>query len=400
MVTLYCKDKSGKLRSWTICREGNTVTKSYGLVGGKMVTSTRTFKGVNKGKSNETTAEEQARLEMERDIKKQKEKGYSAKDEKVSTEKISTESKSIDIIPMKASTWDLDPKGGILKKVSKHFNFSEGVFIQPKYDGVRCSAYLENGEVVLSSNTAKRFLWLNSLREQLKKILSENLILDGELYSHSITTRNGEVSDSERFGIITGACRCVRNEPSDYEDQISFHIFDIIDESEEQYKRLERLKEIFKRVKGDKLVLAETIHVKGNEEEIVSKVSELHDNFALQGFEGVIVRSYKNPYKRKHRSLEMRKFKHFFDEEYEIIGVELDEGVPSEQFVWVCATGEKKFKAKPVGTKESKLYWYSNREDYIGQYLTVKYQELSPDGVPRFPIGKGIRSLEDHGKTT
>jgi len=29
--------------------------------------------------------------------------------------------------------------------------------------------------------------------------------------------------------------------------------------------------------------------------------------------------------------------------------------------------------------------------DYYGKQLTVKYQELSADGIPRFPIGLGFR---------
>jgi len=29
--------------------------------------------------------------------------------------------------------------------------------------------------------------------------------------------------------------------------------------------------------------------------------------------------------------------------------------------------------------------------EYYGKLLTVKYQELSVDGIPRFPIGLGFR---------
>jgi hypothetical protein len=31
---------------------------------------------------------------------------------------------------------------------------------------------------------------------------------------------------------------------------------------------------------------------------------------------------------------------------------------------------------------------------YIGQLLTVRYQEKSEDGVPIFPVGTGIRDYE------
>ena len=32
--------------------------------------------------------------------------------------------------------------------------------------------------------------------------------------------------------------------------------------------------------------------------------------------------------------------------------------------------------------------------DYIGEMLTVRYQELTDDGVPRFPVGIAIRDYE------
>ena len=33
-------------------------------------------------------------------------------------------------------------------------------------------------------------------------------------------------------------------------------------------------------------------------------------------------------------------------------------------------------------------------KDYLGKKLTVKYQELTNHGIPRFPIGLGIRDYE------
>jgi hypothetical protein len=32
-----------------------------------------------------------------------------------------------------------------------------------------------------------------------------------------------------------------------------------------------------------------------------------------------------------------------------------------------------------------------NVEKYYGKLLTVRYQELSDDGIPRFPVGIGFR---------
>ena len=92
----------------------------------------------------------------------------------------------------------------------------------------------------------------------------------------------------------------------------------------------------------------------------------------------------------------MRKYKNFKDEELKVIGVELDEGVSREYFVWKCVTSDgKEFKSKPEGTREMKYFWYDNSEKYINRMITIKYQDLSPDGIPRFPIAKAFRSGGD-----
>jgi hypothetical protein len=50
------------------------------------------------------------------------------------------------------------------------------------------------------------------------------------------------------------------------------------------------------------------------------------------------------------------------------------------------------FNCKPIGSKAEKIEWYKKRKDFVGKFITVKYQELSSDGIPRFPIGKSMRS--------
>ena len=37
---------------------------------------------------------------------------------------------------------------------------------------------------------------------------------------------------------------------------------------------------------------------------------------------------------------------------------------------------------------------FEKGKSYIGKMLTVKYQELTDDGKPRFPVGINIRDYE------
>jgi ATP-dependent DNA ligase len=154
----------------------------------------------------------------------------------------------------------------------------------------------------------------------------------------------------------------------------------------------------------------------------VDEVPEQHGHFAGLGYEGIVLRAMDLMYESNRRSLKMRKHKHFTDAEFEIVGVDWDEGVDREQFQWKCSvrvTNEdgtvftRLFNAKPRGTREQKWEWFDSQDDYIGKRLTVRYQSTSADvneadeegivvrpenepfyEVPRFPIGIAVRDYE------
>ena len=52
------------------------------------------------------------------------------------------------------------------------------------------------------------------------------------------------------------------------------------------------------------------------------------------------------------------------------------------------------FKARPKGTREQRTLWFDNADSYIGATLTVRYFEMTDDGIPRFPVGIAIRDYE------
>lgn len=440
---LYGRDKKNKERVWKIWVVNNTVYKSYGEVGGAEIPSTRTFKGVNIGKKNETTAQEQAKREAERDWIKQLDKGYHSKSKqgKELEKKILDAKKkqggvnvNLDYLirdrpppktitkkevvanlemlkPMKCSVWELSPK------CLKYFDFDNGVYIQPKLDGVRCLGRVHNGKVILTTNSGKEMVWLDHIREELLKMLTEtykDVILDGEIYAHVI---NGygyydknkyiyvedpeyELEVEERFQVISGAARPTRNEPHTLENQLCFHVFDIVDSTQTltQDERFEILDGLFKNA-GNKYP-----HIKRVETKLIydpDEITEYHGKMAEQDYEGVVLRTRELTYEFK-RSLKIRKHKDFMDKEFVIVGVECDEGVGEENFTWLCEGTveiddeqyEVSFKAKPKGTVGQRREWYTNADEYIGKELTVRYQDVGSDGVPRFPRGIAIRDYE------
>jgi DNA ligase-1 len=63
---------------------------------------------------------------------------------------------------------------------------------------------------------------------------------------------------------------------------------------------------------------------------------------------------------------------------------------------FVCALPNgKEFSACPKGTIEEKKYYFEHSNDFIGEMLTVQYNNLTEDGIPQFPIGLGFRLKED-----
>ena len=56
--------------------------------------------------------------------------------------------------------------------------------------------------------------------------------------------------------------------------------------------------------------------------------------------------------------------------------------------------GGEEFSVRPKGNLLHRRNLFTNSKKSIVKMLTVKYQELSELGVPRFPVGKDIRNCE------
>jgi ATP-dependent DNA ligase len=211
-------------------------------------------------------------------------------------------------------------------------------------------------------------------------------VFDGELYLHGAT-----------FQEVTRLVKKLRPETK----TIEYWIYDSFEFDGEDTPWKDRLKYL----EGlDCLLvgLPENIKVVDTGETDNEKgVYDYQQMYIAQGFEGAIVRSPDAPYEVGHRSNHLLKVKSFLDGEYKVIG--FDEGVGKNKgcVTWKCEVALKPegllgvFNVTPKGTYEQKKEWYSTAYSYVGKWLTVKYFELSEDGVPRFPVGLGFRAEED-----
>jgi DNA ligase-1 len=366
MKTLYKQVSTGKIQQWTVSVKGNSVISVYGLVDGKLQTTKETVFGKNLGKSNETSDEEQALVKATQLFEKKIKEGY------VEDIKVAQKYKNVlsAISPMLAFPID---------KKEKHVVFP--AFIQPKFDGMRCLAVVEYDTCVLYSRSQKVIDTLPHLNESILQLAKDQqidfAIFDGELYNH-------EYKDD--FNTIMSLIK--RDEVHPNSETVEYHIYDIVQEVPFS-NRLQTLLGLgIQNYKGLKTVLTHAIYDE----------SELHEFFVAfkkLGYEGAIYRNPNMNYEFK-RSVGLLKVKEMADAEFRIIGVNEGKGkLEGHAGAFVCLTKEgKEFKAKLKGKTEDLKEYFVNFDKYKNALLTVQYQDLTPDGIPRFPVGLRIRREE------
>ena len=106
--------------------------------------------------------------------------------------------------------------------------------------------------------------------------------------------------------------------------------------------------------------------------------------------------SFKVQMVNKRHSLQiLQKYKEFLDTEYPVIGFKEGEGAEAGCVIWLCRTPEgREFACRPRGTREDRQALFADGASYVGKPLTVRYQELTDEGLPRFPVGITFRDYE------
>lgn len=366
LPTLYGKDTSGKTKQWcaSIFTNGSVAryTVEYGQVDGKIQSTSRDFtEGKNIGKANETTPLQQCTNEIKKKWSDKKEKERYAEEE----ESDITQTK---IFPMLAHVYDPKSK----TKVKNPIVYP--CFVQPKLDGLRCLIYMANGTIVTQSRTGGIFTTMDHIKAGLKPFFDvwPTVVLDGELYTNKYPFE-------ELVGLIK---RKQVDDPRIV--QVHFHIYDIVS--------LEGYAERRQFILENRRLFPATFEIVKTEEAI--KIDDFKTKFAeyvQEGYEGIMLRNKKGPYV-SNRSHDLQKYKEFEEDEFVIVGFKEAEGRDSGTVIWRCATktGDE-FDCRPVGSVEHRKALFQNARKNIGKLLTIKYQELSEKGIPRFLSGKSIR---------
>ena len=113
-----------------------------------------------------------------------------------------------------------------------------------------------------------------------------------------------------------------------------------------------------------------------------------HDRCVENGYEGAMLKNEAGIYEFQYNSNDLEKVKDYEDDEFEIVGGKEGTGTDEGCIIYRCKTesgGE--FDARPRGTVEDRQEMFRNLQNDIGKMLTVRYAELSDDGIPLQPVG-------------
>lgn len=364
--TLYKKAKTGKTVQWTIYLSDNLYWTAHGEVGGELVVSkVTTCSGKNIDKANETSPNEQAKLEYLAKITKKLKEGYSEDKDEAGRPVID---------PMLAYTLDKHTKP-----------LPEYVLVQPKLDGMR-AIINETGMYSRKGNPIFSVPHLYALSKELLRLLPPGTQLDGELYNHVYK------HDFEKLISILRTQKPTVEELEHAEKMVEYHLYDLIlpnsVPTEERQNILTSIYDLLD-LRGSAIVRVPTHLVPS------TRITELYEDYLNRGYEGVMVRYTDKEYVNG-RTKYLLKVKATMQEEFEICEIQEGKGNRAGMAgrVVVNVPGYGPCGCGIAGGEALYQYIWNNRHAFKGEKATVQFQNFTADGGLRNPVVRAIRNYE------
>lgn len=418
-TTLYALNKDGSFQCWKVFTVGDQVVVEFGKVDGKKQQKVTTCKPKNVGRSNETTAEEQAWVEAVSKWEKQVRLGYrESKDDLHTQENFS---------PMLAHD-----------AIKRSRSIVYPAYVQPKLDGVRALVTLDkDGIPVFNSRGNKTYPVQGALLQQVKELAEHSGFdkFDGELYIHGLSLQKivalakkwrtpGDIEveiESDYQADIKRYNKAVANGEHLWKDfngdewavstrqpvkdvdrysgysslDLEYHIFDIPVNAQSPWYSNEHTKHRLSDLDWVAVVVEcelELPRIKVVHGEFVkdeAAVKRYIGYYMQLGFEGVIIRNFKGVYEFGQRSSDLQKWKLFQDGEAEVIGSTEDK---NGEGVLDCREKDGTlFSCKMKGTHEERSQ--ARMLQLVGSFINFTFQSRTDDGVPQFPVGQSVREL-------
>lgn len=308
------------------------------------------------------------------------------------------------ILPMLAKDFSI-------KRIEKHFFADKGVYhtlSQPKLDGVRM---VYTGEDFHSRKGKPIATRLTELREEIQDNFGD-FPLDGELYVHN-------PEGDEAFRKVVSNVRST-DEKHDEDLSIEFWVYDTPQQNMLTVERFDLLASKFSGLNLNRVKLI-PMDAKSITQEVVDDfkameggeehLKRLLNTWAVQGYEGTMLRNPAGLYKfgglsptglnkgkvsgSKGRSDDLLKVKAFYDNEYRVVG--MNEGLGKHKGKMGAVIVESDNGSFQVGTgfdDKTRVRYWKFPDEIVGKKITVKFQNMTPDGIPRFPVFLAVRDYE------
>lgn len=414
--TLYGLNKDGSHQEWKVFIDDGVIHVNFGKVGGKIQTKLTKCEPKNLGRSNQTTAHEQALSEALSKWEKQYRLGYRVTTSELETEEVFSVMLAADAI--KKSHMIIYP-----------------CYVQPKLDGLRCMVtYDDNGVPSFNSRGNKTYPIQGNIVDQVVTIheKTKHPLLDGEVYLHGLTLqkisalakkwrthadiakeiqKDFEMDNKRRDKALATGEKTYKNFDDDqvsvdvipeldvdrysgYESaDLQFHIFDVPHKAKVWYSTTEdhRLNDL---LDVRDVVFDENLsHISVVLGDFFGDEKSVKDQIAIHmqdGYEGDIIRNFKGIYEFGQRSNDLLKWKIFQSEECLVTDYVLDKN--NEAVMTGLTKSGKKFSFKMKGTNKDRNEAAAKR--LIGKYVTFTFQTLTDGGVPQFPVGISVREID------
>jgi len=433
LPVLFSRARNGSIVQWRVYTQGDIVCTEHGKLAGKLTTHQDRVRNTNVGRSNARIGETQAEAEAKSAWDKKLKEGYFDSVAKAQT--------AIVLLPMLAHPLERKAKrGGRDVRIERDVDWAN-MWIQAKLNGLRCfSMFYEPGlelfkdmadrpagpDIVMRSREGEDWTTLSHIKNDLALFMEPGDIVDGEAFQKGVPLQ-----------LINSYVK--REQPET--KGIQLHLYDYPAKRGKTGStwraRLSTLRDTYARYVEQKFERSQmaTLHRSAIEEAIDglspgsqvdlfiaslpiqlvktysvtsrSEAREYQQKFLAEGYEGAILRVDDGQYDLGERSTNLLKMKEFIDSSHAIIDVlgrELIKGGVSTWIVdkFVCEmptpAGPRSFEAVPRGTMEQRAEWWKNRESLLGQFITVRYLELSMAGLPvGNVVALGFRLDEDRG---
>lgn len=261
---------------------------------------------------------------------------------------------------------------------------TEVIGIEPKLDGIRCIAIVENGESNLYARSGKQIKnFDNTIGKELSQL--PDGVYDGEIMGEDFTSLMRQA---------------YRKESVDTSDTY-LALFDFVSLQEWKAKSSstqtdERYNLLIENVTGFKVTSlgmtsykSKLSYVKIVERKYIKAdhkaIQLIHNEFVNQGYEGAMIKDPTEPYHFK-RAWAVMKYKDFFDAD--VVIKECLEGTGKHAGKLGSFVVDYKGVDVQVGsglTDDIRESVWNMPNAFVGRLIEVRYQEVTPDGSLRFP---------------